>query len=141
MVLAVIVNSEGQGIPTAVTDTLLSMADDTTSVVDEDGERVVSSAHKTSIPSIPPSTFDCRWVRSDSLWPFHLQLLPTPVMLRKGDACIAAYHLPHSASLNETGPIREQVIFRFGLPGTGVGTDLPEWEVASWRCEFTSTFF
>ena len=60
-------------------------------------------------------------------------LLPTPVMLRAGDACIAAYHLPHSASLNEAGPIREQIIFRFGLKGTGEGYNLPAWEVDSWR--------
>lgn len=91
---------EGQGIPTAVKETLLSMADYTTSVVGKDGVRV---------------------------------LLPTAVRLRKGDACIAAYHLPHTASANEAGPIREQVIFRFGLPGTGNGTDLPQWEVESWR--------
>lgn len=91
---------EGQGIPTAVRETLLSLEDSRTTTVGTDGERLLS---------------------------------PTPVLLRKGDACIALYHLPHTASPNERGPIREQVIFRFGLKGTGEGTSLPEWEVESWR--------
>ena len=58
---------------------------------------------------------------------------PVPVLLRPGDACIAACHLPHTATLNQTGPEREQVILRFGLEGSGNGRNLEDAEVQSWR--------
>ena len=41
-------------------------------------------------------------------WP-----LPVPLLLGPGDACISTFSIPHTASRNERGPEREQVIFRF----------------------------
>ena len=90
---------QGQGIPTAVKETILALGDEANTVV-EDGER---------------------------------KLRPVPVLLRPGDACIAAFHLPHTATLNQTGPEREQVILRFGLEGSGNGLNLEDAEVESWR--------
>ena len=90
---------QGQGIPTAVKETILELGDEANTVV-EDGER---------------------------------KLRPVPVLLRPGDACIAAFHLPHTATLNQTGPEREQVILRFGLEGSGNGLNLEDAEVESWR--------
>lgn len=64
---------------------------------------------------------------------------PTPLLLGPGDAAITTYHMPHTPSKNERGAERQQMIYRFALPGTPgggrPGKPIAQEELDSWRAQ------